>query len=107
MSDEKVHSEYEQTSTSYRPAVRGRKQMVVSGHHLATQAAIRILDKGGHGVDAGVAAGFCLAVVQSDMVNFAGVAPMMIHLAGSAPTPTIWWKTVFPCTSSYAIPCMN
>lgn len=102
MSDEKVYSEYEQTRTSSRPAVRGRKQMVVSGHHLATQAAIRILDKGGNAVDAGVAAGFCLAVVQSDMVNFAGVAPMMIYLAGSKTTTTIDGLGVWPAKADVA-----
>ncbi len=42
---------------------------------MATQAAMRILDKGGNAIDAGVAAGLYLAVLQSDMVNFAGVAP--------------------------------
>ena len=83
MSDEKVYSEYEQTRTSYRPAIRGRKQMVVSGHNLATQAAMRILDAGGNAVDAAAAAGLCLTVLQSDMVNFAGVAPMMIHIGAT------------------------
>lgn len=96
MSDEKVYSEYERTRTSYRPAVRGRKQMVVSGHNLATQAAIRILDNGGNAVDAGVAAGFCLAVLQSDMVNFAGVAPMMIYMAKTGTTTTIDGLGVWP-----------
>jgi gamma-glutamyltranspeptidase/glutathione hydrolase len=96
MSDEKVYSDYEQTRTSYRPAIRGRKQMVVSGHNLATQAAMRILDKGGNAIDAGVAAGFCLAVLQSDMVNFAGVAPMIIHVADTRATITIDGLGVWP-----------
>ncbi len=96
MSDEKIYSAYEQTRTSYRPAIRGRKQMVVSGHNLATQAAMRILDKGGNAVDAGVAAGLCLTVLQSDMVNFAGVAPMMIHLAKTGLTTTIDGLGVWP-----------
>lgn len=96
MSDEKVYSDYEQTRTSYRPAIRGRKQMVVSGHNLATQAAMRILDKGGNAIDAGVAAGLCLAVLQSDMVNFAGVAPMMIYVAKDGTTTTIDGLGVWP-----------
>ncbi|MGB3211096.1 MAG: gamma-glutamyltransferase family protein [Desulforhopalus sp.] len=102
MSDEKVYSEYEQTRTSYRPAIRGRKQMVVSGHNLATQAAMRILDKGGNSIDAGVAAGLCLAVLQSDMVNFAGVAPMMLHIAGTGLTTTIDGLGVWPKKASVA-----
>jgi gamma-glutamyltranspeptidase / glutathione hydrolase len=100
MSDEKVFSDYEQTRTSYRPAIRGRKQMVVSGHNLATQAAMRILDNGGNAIDAGAAAGFCLAVLQSDMVNFAGVAPMMIHLTGNGTTTTIDGLGVWPKKAS-------
>ncbi len=96
MSDEKVFSDYEQTRTSYRPAIRGRKQMVVSGHNLATQAAMRILDNDGNAIDAGVTAGLCLAVLQSDMVNFAGVAPMMIHLAETGTTTTIDGLGVWP-----------
>jgi len=100
MSDEKIYSGYEQTRYSYRPAVRARKQMAVSGHHLASQAAMRILDKGGNAIDAGVAAGLCLAVLQSDMVNFAGVAPMMIHLAASGLTTTIDGLGVWPRAAS-------
>ncbi len=100
MSDEKVYSEYEQTRTSYRPAIRGRKQMVVSGHNLATQAAMRILDKGGNAVDATAAAGLCLTVLQSDMVNFAGVAPMMIYLAETGQTTTIDGLGVWPQKAS-------
>lgn len=96
MSDEKVYSAYETTRTSYRPSIRGRQQMVVTGHNLATQVAMRILDRGGNAVDAGVAAGFSLAVLQSDMVNFAGVAPMMIHMAATGETTTIDGLGVWP-----------
>ena len=83
MSDEKVISNTEQTRTTYRPPARGKKHMAVSGHALATHAAMRVLDKGGNAVDAGVAGTFCLAVLQPDMVSFAGVAPLLIHHAPS------------------------
>jgi gamma-glutamyltranspeptidase/glutathione hydrolase len=63
--------------------------MVVSGHHLATQAGMRMLQKGGNAIDAGVAAGICLSIVQSDMVNFAGVAPIMLYLANTNEMKTI------------------
>ena len=36
MSDEKVFSEYEQTRTSYRPAVRGRKQKKSLGNQVSS-----------------------------------------------------------------------
>jgi gamma-glutamyltranspeptidase/glutathione hydrolase len=55
--------------------------VVAAGHYGATHAAFRILDAGGNAVDAGVAAGIALGVLQSDIVNVAGVAPTLIYLA--------------------------
>ena len=43
-----------------------------------------MLEAGGNAVDAGVAAGIALGVLQSDHVNFGGVAPIMIYLAETA-----------------------
>ena len=40
-----------------------------------------MLLSGGNAIDAGVAAGLCLCVLESDMANFAGVAPIMIYQA--------------------------
>ena len=39
-----------------------------------------VLEGGGNAVDAGCAAGMALAVVQPDLVGFAGVAPILIRL---------------------------
>ncbi len=89
MTDEKVYSKYESIRTWTRPAARGQNYAVASGHHLASQAAMRILDKGGNVVDAGIAAGLCLCILQPDMVNFAGVAPLMIHLADTNQTQIV------------------
>lgn len=69
--------------------VMGRRWMVAAGHPLAAQAAAKILEAGGNAVDAGVAAGICLGVVHPDMVSFAGVAPIIVHLARSRETHTI------------------
>jgi gamma-glutamyltranspeptidase/glutathione hydrolase len=66
-----------------RPLIGGTRHAVAAGHYLASQAAFRILEAGGNAVDAGAAAGLVLAVVQSDVVNFAGVAPMLFHCAKS------------------------
>jgi gamma-glutamyltranspeptidase/glutathione hydrolase len=68
-------------SGSYRPTVMGTHAMVASGHYLATRAGERILARGGNAVDAGVAAGLCLCVLHIDMVNLAGVAPIIVYLA--------------------------
>ncbi|MDX1433755.1 MAG: gamma-glutamyltransferase family protein [Gammaproteobacteria bacterium] len=62
-------------------AVLGSRYMVSAGHYLAAQAAFAILEAGGNAIDAGVAANLALGVLQSDQVNIAGVAPIMIYLA--------------------------
>ncbi|MBI2524524.1 MAG: gamma-glutamyltransferase [Candidatus Rokubacteria bacterium] len=66
--------------------VMGRRFMVSAGHPLAAQAAARILASGGNAIDAGVAAGLALGVVHPDMVSFAGVAPILVHLAATRET---------------------
>jgi gamma-glutamyltranspeptidase/glutathione hydrolase len=68
-------------SGAYRPSIMGTNAMVASGHYLATRAGERILARGGNAVDAGVAAGLCLCVLHIDMVNLAGVAPIIVYLA--------------------------
>src|SRR5262245_13738260 len=69
-----------QRSTN-RPPATGRHYAVSSGHMLASLAATRILDNGGNAVDAGVAAGMALSVLQPDLVGFTGVAPIITYLA--------------------------
>lgn len=67
-------------AASFRPTVIGRQYAIACGHYLAAQAAMRVLDRGGNVVDAGVTAAMALAVLQPDIVGFAGVAPTLIHL---------------------------
>src|SRR5207237_10198518 len=55
----------------------------------------------GNAVDAGVAAGIALGVLQSDLVNVAGVAPILIYLADKREVVTIaglgpWPKALDP-----------
>lgn len=66
----------------YRPTITGTRHMVAAGHHAAAHAGFAILEAGGNAIDAGVAAGIAVGVLQTDRVNFAGVAPIMIYLAG-------------------------
>src|SRR5665213_3202492 len=68
------------SATSMRPTVIGRQHAVSCGHYLAALAAMRILDAGGNAIDAGVTAAMALAVLQPDIVSFAGVAPTLIYL---------------------------
>lgn len=83
-----------------RCVTAARTHCVSSGHYLATQAAFQILEAGGNAIDAGVAAALVLAVVHSDQVNVAGVAPMMIWLAGPQQAITIDGLGVWPQAAS-------
>ncbi len=69
------------SAASMRPTVIGRSQAIACGHYLAALASMRVLDRGGNAVDAGVTAAMALAVLQPDIVSFAGVAPTLIYLA--------------------------
>ena len=64
-----------------RPTIMGTKHVIAAGHYLAAHAGFEILEAGGNAVDAGVAAGIAVGVLQTDKVNFGGVAPMIIYHA--------------------------
>jgi gamma-glutamyltranspeptidase/glutathione hydrolase len=66
---------------TYRPCITGSRHMISAGHYSAAHAGFQILEAGGNAIDAGVAAGIALCVLQTDRVNFAGVAPIMMYLA--------------------------
>ncbi len=74
---------------AYRPTLTGTRHMISAGHHAAAHAGFTILEGGGNAVDAGVSAGMALGVLQTDLVNFAGVAPIMIYLADRREVVTI------------------
>ena len=83
------------TTAAHRPTIAVTRHAISAGHYLASTAGFDILQAGGNAVDAGVAAGICLGVLQSDLVNVAGVAPIMIYLAEQREVVTIaglgWW----------------
>lgn len=74
---------------AYRPSLTATRHVISAGHHAAAHAGFTILEAGGNAVDAGVAAGIALGVLQTDLVNFAGVAPMVIYLAEQREVITI------------------
>jgi gamma-glutamyltranspeptidase / glutathione hydrolase len=65
-----------------RPTLHGTRHAVSAGHYLAASAAFAILEAGGNAIDAGCAAGIALGVLQPDLVNVAGVAPILIRYDG-------------------------
>ncbi len=86
---------------SLRPLLLGTRHMAVAGHYSAAHAAFAVLEAGGNAVDAGVAAGIALGVLHSDLVNVAGVAPIMIYRADQREVLTIsglgtWPRAVTP-----------
>jgi gamma-glutamyltranspeptidase / glutathione hydrolase len=86
---------------AHRPTITVTRHAIAAGHYLAATAGFVILEAGGNAIDAGVAAGIALGVLQSDLVDVAGVAPIMIYLAESREVVTIaglgtWPKALDP-----------
>lgn len=73
----------------HRPPIIGTQHIVSSGHYLASSAGYRILEQGGNAVDAGVASGIAINVVQFHQTNFGGVAPITLYDAATHKVVTI------------------
>ena len=74
---------------AHRPTIMGTRHMISATQYLAAEAGFKILEAGGNAIDAGVAAGIALGVVQPEFVNFAGVAPIIIYSAAENRVVTI------------------
>src|SRR5258706_554437 len=71
------------------PAVLGKRWMVTSSHYLASQAGASVFQGGGNAIDAGVAAGIALNVLERHLTDFGGVAPIVLFQPGMAAPETI------------------
>jgi gamma-glutamyltranspeptidase/glutathione hydrolase len=63
------------------PAVEAAYGMVVSANRLASEAGVEILRRGGNAIDAAVAVGYVLAVVDPCCGNIGGGGFLVAHLA--------------------------
>ena len=69
-----------------RRAVKAQHAMVVTEQHYASEVGVGILEQGGNAIDAAVAVGYALAVVQPCCGNIGGGGFMTIHLADGRDT---------------------
>src|SRR5437016_721945 len=72
-----------------RPVLQGRLGMVAAGHYLAAAIGLSLLEKGGNAIDAGVAAGFALALLKPQSVGIGGESPILVHMARTGKTQAI------------------
>ncbi len=63
-----------------KPLVSGKRGVVAAGHPLVAEAGLRILEKGGNAVDAGVATVFAASVVEMGSFGSGGECPILIKL---------------------------
>jgi len=75
--------------TQGRPALLASRHMVSSCHYLATFAGTRMFERGGNAIDAGVAAGIALNVLERHLTDFGGVAPIIVFRPGMDAPETI------------------
>ena len=64
-----------------KPAIESRHGMVASQHYEASRVGARVLAEGGNAVDAAVAAGLAIGVVEPWMSGLGGGGHMLVYLA--------------------------
>lgn len=65
---------------TFRPVVRGKRGVVAGGQPLSVEAGLRILQRGGNAVDAGVATILAASVIEFSHFSFGGEVPILIKL---------------------------
>ena len=67
---------------TFRPVVRGKRGAVAGGSPLSVEAGLRIMQRGGNAVDAGVATILAASVIEFSHFSFGGEVPILIKLKG-------------------------
>ena len=67
---------------TFRPVVRGKRGVVAGGAPLSVEAGLRIMQRGGNAVDAGVATILAASVIEFSHFSFGGEVPILIKLKG-------------------------
>jgi len=73
------------SADTFRPVVRGRRGVVAGGHPLSVEAGMRVLQRGGNAVDAGVATILAASVIEFSHFSFGGEVPILIKMRGTSP----------------------
>src|SRR5437879_368075 len=67
-----------------RPVYMGTHAIVASGHYLGARAGQRMFDKGGNAIDAAVASGFALNILEPQNCGIGGEVPILVYSAKEA-----------------------
>src|SRR5437016_10008993 len=67
-----------------RPVYMGTHGIVASGHYLGARAGQRMFDKGGNAMDAAVASGFALNILEPQNCGIGGEVPILVYSAKEA-----------------------
>src|SRR5689334_6567027 len=68
------------SADTFRPVVRGKRGVVAGGQPLSVEAGLRMLERGGNAVDAGVATILAASVIEFSHFSFGGEVPILIKL---------------------------
>lgn len=79
-----------------KPAVTSSHAVVVSGHRLASEAGVHVLERGGNIVDAAIAVSFALGVVEPDASGIGGDGMAVLFLKGMTEPTVIEYKDQTP-----------
>src|SRR5262245_22813743 len=64
-----------------RPGYMGRRGLIAAGHYLAARAGQRMFDRGGNAIDAVVASGFALNLIEPHNNGLGGEVPILVYSA--------------------------